>query len=48
MWGLETAGNQFGVHLGHVDMNGKSRRSYHLLAIGEKEYSAGATKARGS
>jgi NADH pyrophosphatase NudC (nudix superfamily) len=36
--------NQFGVHLGHVDENGKSRRSYHLLAIGEKEFSVGGGK----
>jgi NADH pyrophosphatase NudC (nudix superfamily) len=48
MFFRELAGKQFGVHLGHVDKNGKSRRSYHLLAIGEKEYSAGAAKARGS
>jgi NADH pyrophosphatase NudC (nudix superfamily) len=47
MFFRELAGNHFGVHLGHVDQNGKSRRSYHLLAIGEKEYSAGAIKARG-
>jgi hypothetical protein len=33
------------VHLGHVDENGKSRRIYHLQAIGQKAYSVGAAKA---
>jgi ADP-ribose pyrophosphatase YjhB (NUDIX family) len=45
MFFREMSSNQFGVHLGHVDENGKSRRSYHLLAIGEKEYSTGAAQA---
>jgi ADP-ribose pyrophosphatase YjhB (NUDIX family) len=41
----ELLSNQFGVHLGHVDENGKSRRSYHLLAVGEREYSVGVAAA---
>ena len=45
MFFREMMSNRFGVHLGHVDENGKSRRSYHLLAIGEKAYSVGAAKA---
>jgi ADP-ribose pyrophosphatase YjhB (NUDIX family) len=45
MFFRELVTNQFGVHLGHVDQNGKSWRSYHLLGIGEKEYSAGAAKS---
>jgi ADP-ribose pyrophosphatase YjhB (NUDIX family) len=45
MFFREMLSNQFGVHLGHVDESGKSRRSYHLLAIGEKEYSVGAAAA---
>lgn len=35
----ELATNRFGVHVGHVDQHGKSRRTYELLAIGEKQYS---------
>ena len=38
----ELATNRFGVHIGHVDHQGKSRRTYELLAIGEKVYSVGA------
>jgi ADP-ribose pyrophosphatase YjhB (NUDIX family) len=45
MFFRELLSNKFGVHLGHVDENGKSRRSYHLLAIGAKEYSVGAPTA---
>jgi ADP-ribose pyrophosphatase YjhB (NUDIX family) len=41
----EMASNQFGVHVGHVDLQGKSRRTYELLAIGEKQYSSGAKPA---
>jgi hypothetical protein len=45
MFFREMMSNRFGVHLGHVDQNGKPRRSYHLLAIGEKAYSVRAAKA---
>jgi NADH pyrophosphatase NudC (nudix superfamily) len=38
----ELSDGRFGVHLGHVDQSGKSRRSFELLAIGEKHYSVGA------
>jgi len=45
MFYREMMSNRFGVHLGHVDQNGKSRRRYQRLAIGEKAYSVGAAKA---
>jgi ADP-ribose pyrophosphatase YjhB (NUDIX family) len=35
----ELASNRFGIHVGHVDPQGKSRRTYELRAIGEKQYS---------
>lgn len=38
----EMASDRFGVHVGHVDRQGKSRRTYELRAIGEKQYSSGA------
>lgn len=41
----ERAANRFGVHVGHVDQQGKSRRTYELLAIGDKQYSVAARAA---
>jgi ADP-ribose pyrophosphatase YjhB (NUDIX family) len=42
MFFREMTDGRFGVHLGHVDQSGKSRRSFELLAIGAKHYSVGA------
>jgi NADH pyrophosphatase NudC (nudix superfamily) len=42
----EMASNRFGVHVGHMDPQGKSRRTYELRAIGEKQYSGAKSLPR--